>query len=187
MDDPHVLRLSRLKVCGSEAEVGVGWWGEGSSEIIYSSISRKKYLTYLILMCYSHLQVIERDSTDFVDSTDSSDQSISQQLGEIKDSFIDIERLIANKDFVAKIENESIDKKFKNSIHGKVKQLQKRFVEFVDQPDIDHKQRLNETCNDTNAMNDVLTSLHKEIVNGGNDTFNELLDGGVSQIFSVFF
>ena len=113
----------------------------------------------------------------------STNQSISDELGKIKDSFNDIQRLIANNEFVAKMDNNTITK-FENLIHDKVKQLQEVFIEFVDNLDVSHMEILGQTCNDTNAMSDVLTSLHNETVYGGNGTFNELLDGGVSLTFS---
>ena len=122
-------------------------------------------------MSWSHLQVIEIDFND---------ESISDEIEMIKSYFGKFQRWIRNDKLLDTIDNEIIRMRFKNSIQDKMEQMQKVVIEFVDKPDITHKQRLSETCNDTNAMNDVLTSLHNEIVNGGNGTFNHLLDGGVS-------
>ena len=120
----------------------------------------------IILISCSQYQVIEGNSTD---------QSITNELGKIKHSFSEIQRLITINELVPNIVNETIKKRFENSVHDKVNQLQKVFIEFVDKPDVTHKQILSQTCNDTNGKNDVLTSLHNEIVNGGNATLNELL------------
>ena len=45
MAEAHGLRLYRPKLNGSEAGGG-GWGGGGVREIIYSSLSRKKYFLY---------------------------------------------------------------------------------------------------------------------------------------------
>ena len=106
--------------------------------------------------------------------------SIYSEEFKIRDFFRGIQDAKPNYLFWRNIDNEIIRKRFENSIQDSVKQLRKVFIEFVETPDVKHKQILSQTCNDTNAMNDVLTSLHNEIVNGGNGTLNELLDGGVS-------
>ena len=111
---------------------------------------------------------------------DSGDQNINYEMNKIKDSFSRVERLMVNNKLVPQIKDEVIRQRFNSSIKDVVNKLQKVFIEFVDMPDIGHKKALTETCNTTNAMKDVLTDLHTEIVEGGNGTFNELLDGGVN-------
>ena len=88
---------------------------------------------------------------------------------------------INNHKLVEQIENEMIRKKFTDSL-DRIYHVQNEFYEYLDKPDMNHKNVLTQTCNTTNGMKDVFTDLHIEIVDkdGNNGTFNELLDGGVS-------
>ena len=84
---------------------------------------------------------------------------------------------------VEKIDNKSIKEKFNNSIKYQVNLVQKVVYDFLEKPNNNTiKKALRNECNNTNGMKDVLTDLHNEIVDkdGHNDTFNQLLNGGVS-------
>ena len=106
--------------------------------------------------------------------------SDDHQLFRIKVLLESVPTVIRVHKLLENIDNEIIRKRFENSIQDKIEQMTKVIIEFVKKANVKNKQILSQTCNDTNAMNDVLTSLHNEIVNGGNGTFNQLLDGGVS-------
>ena len=114
--------------------------------------------------------------------SDPIDQSIMSELEKIENSFGRIKNEYFNHEFSMTLENEIFVKKFESSVQDKVNQLQQVFIEFINEPNMNNKNVLTQTCNTTNGMKDVLTDLHIEIVNrdGNNGTFNQLLDGGVS-------
>ena len=84
---------------------------------------------------------------------------------------------------VERIDNKSIKEKFNNCIKYQVNLVQKVVYDFLEKPNNNTiKKVLRNECNTTNGMKDVMTDLHNEIVDkdGHNDTFNQLLNGGVS-------
>ena len=136
------------------------------------------------------LQRFLHNLTDFADSitmlngqfndSDPIDQSIKSELEKIKNSFLVMESQYF--DTYLSSMNEIVREKFEISIEDYVNHLQKCFVRFIESPDKSHKNELTQACNATNGVKDALTRLHIELVNndGNNDTFNQLMDGGVS-------
>ena len=114
------------------------------------------------------------------------DQSISDELGKMKNSFSEIQRLIDENGFMTHNVNQTIREKFGKLIQVKVRQLKSAFIQLADNPDNNGKEILSQACIETDAMKGVLTDLFNEIVIGGNGTFNELLDGEVSQTYFEF-
>ena len=118
----------------------------------------------------------------FTSLIDQADLLHDNDLKKIKNSLEFVENFIKNNDLMLNMENEIVAKKFNNSIRSKFNQLKDVFIEFIEMPDMNHKEVFYKTCNTTNGMANVLRELHIDIVNrdDDNNTFNQLLDGGVS-------
>ena len=119
---------------------------------------------------------------DQLNDNKSAEFIIMYHLDIIQSLFIDFEQLndlyygIYNRD------NDTLRNKFENSIQDKFSQLKNVFKYFIVKPKMNNKNALRRECITTNGMKDVLTDLHIEIVDkeGNNGTFNQLLNGGVS-------
>ena len=78
--------------------------------------------------------------------------------------------------------NKAIKERFIDKINDEVKRLQKVFNEWIESPSMTTQSLFRRQCELTNGMKTVLTTFHDDIVSHKSHYYNDLLDGGVSNI-----
>ena len=107
---------------------------------------------------------------------ESPEDKVIKGLNEIKDSIGHMEQMIHG--LVPQIRKDMIIQRFIRDTQNKVNQMQRHFADFVQRPNRPQKEALKDQCGG-NAMKNILTDIHSEIVNEREGHYNELLNGGI--------
>ena len=113
---------------------------------------------------------------------ESTDDKIMKGLSEIKDSINHVEQMING--LVPQIRKDMIKQRFIQNIQTRVNDMQRLYNDFAQRPNKPMKEALIDQCRG-NAMKNVLTEIHNELVNGGEGNYNELLDGGERYAYAI--
>ena len=114
---------------------------------------------------------------------ESTDDKIVKGLTEIKESISHVEQMING--LVPQIRKDMIKQRFIQNIQNKVNNMQRLYNDFAKAPNKPQREALIDQCKG-NAMKNILTEIHSEIVNGGEGNYNELLDGGERCVYVIF-
>ena len=120
-----------------------------------------------------------------------STEALKQSVEKLRDSIKDLKKSIDELknivfDIVEQIEEKIIIDRYITNIQTPVIILDKIHQEWVERSSQVNRDSLIKHCEKTDGMKDVLINLHNDIVNQGENHYNQLLDGGVSEYFFIY-